>query len=188
MSDLAAALMVAIRVHAGQLDKQGEPYLLHVARVVESVGSERAKVLAALHDVAEDGDINRRDFEGIFAREGMWIANSVEVLTRSPGETYAEYIQGIADGHSSTWVAEIREVKLADLRDNLGRIPPQPEILGRAGTHQRTVCSVRHREWCSEWAPLKRRYEQAIKTLEGASGMLSSHPKGTEASDADLTK
>lgn len=26
MSDLAAALMIAVRVHAAQLDKAGEPY------------------------------------------------------------------------------------------------------------------------------------------------------------------
>jgi (p)ppGpp synthase/HD superfamily hydrolase len=155
MSDLAAALMVAIHVHADQRDKQGEPYLLHVLRVVEAVDGERAKVLAALHDVWEDAGVAALDPEEVFERDGIFIANSLEVLTRSKAETYAEYIQAIADGHSATWVAEIREVKLADLRDNLGRIPPVDAT------------------WVTDseaksWASLKVRYEKAIATLEGA--------------------
>lgn len=159
MNDLAQALMVAIRVHAGQVDKQGEPYLLHVLRVMEAVQSERAKVLAALHDVIEDGDLSWWDLEGLFA-EGMYIANSVEVLTHGPGESYVEYIEGIADGHSSTWFAECREVKLADLRDNLGRMPEVPGV-DATGTGSRPTRD--------EWASLRRRYEKAIATLESVS-------------------
>lgn len=141
MSDLAQALMIAIKVHAGQVDKQGEPYLLHVLRVVEAVGSEREKILAALHDVIEDGE--GIDLEDIFEPDGMFIAGSIEVLTHYPeSETYAEYIESIKDGHSSTWVSEIQEVKLADLRDNLGRIPAD-----------------------TKWDSLRKRYEKAIKDL-----------------------
>jgi hypothetical protein len=51
------------------------------------------------------------------------------------------------------------EVKIADLRDNLGRIPTRlaPHVHGIA------------RSWAQEWAPLKRRYEKALQILEGAS-------------------
>jgi hypothetical protein len=163
MSDLSAALMIAIRVHAGQRDKRGEPYLLHVLRVVEAVEGERAKVLAALHDVLEDGpdDLDLEDRE-MFPENAMWIANSVEVLTRGPNETYAEYIDGIRDGHSSTWVAEIRQVKLAALRDNLGRIPG-PELLGSFAPVDRDAVAAK-------WASLKSLYEKAIDTLEPAAG------------------
>ena len=161
---LAKALMVAIRVHADQRDKQGEPYLLHVLRVVEAVGSERAKVLAALHDVWENGGASALDPEDLFTvEEGMFIANSLEVLTRSDSETYAEYIEGIRDGHSSTWVAEIREVKLADLRDNLERIPPEPPKLLSNPLSAKT-----YGEWKADWQPLKARYEKAIAVLTDA--------------------
>lgn len=171
MSDLTAALMVAIRVHAAQTDLQGAPYLLHVLRVVEAVDSERAKILAALHDVVEDGGPNFVALEDLFRDDGMFIANSVEVLTRESSETYADYIEDICDGHSGTWYAEVREVKLADLRDNLGRIPtysggPSGEMIGAN----------------PEWVSLKARYEKAIETLEGASRMLSSDLNGDEAS------
>lgn len=157
MNDLAQALMVAIRVHSGAVDKQGEPYLLHVLRVVEAVDNERAKILAALHDVVEDGEINPRIFEEIFEENGMFIANSVEILSRDPNETYIEYILNILDGHSSTWAAEIREVKLADLKDNLERIPPRPE--NEMGSLH--LCA----RWDSQWKSLVPRYEKAIKVL-----------------------
>lgn len=150
MDNLSQALMLAIRVHAGQTDKQGEPYLLHVLRVVEAVDSERAKVLAALHDVLEDNNRLDLDLEAMFD-DGMWVENSVEALTRDPSDTYQEYIEGIRAGHSSTWTSEIREVKVADLRDNLGRIPCKPHIQSN---------------WIREWFGLKRRYEKSLKILE----------------------
>ena len=53
---LARALQVAIRVHAGRVNKQDEPYLLHVERVVAAVGSYEAKIVAALHGVIEGGE------------------------------------------------------------------------------------------------------------------------------------
>lgn len=166
MGDLAQALLIAIRVHSAQTDRQGEPYLLHVFRVVEAVEGERAKVLAALHDVLEDGpaDLDLEDYE-MFPENAMWIANSVEVLTRTPEETYAEYIESIRDGHSSTWVAEVREVKLADLRDHLGRIPPLPSKILTMKARPEWLVKW-DREWEAQWGSLKARYQKAIATLE----------------------
>jgi hypothetical protein len=114
MSDLAAALSVAIRCHAGQLDKQGEPYLLHVLRVVEAV-SDEAKVVAALHDVCEDSDIGPMEVRracGLDRREFGALCN----LTRE-GESYVEYIDMIARCPLA------REVKLADLKDHMYNMP-----------------------------------------------------------------
>lgn len=150
---LAQALKVAIRVHAGQVDKQGEPYLLHVLRVVEAV-SDEAKVVAALHDVCEDSDLTPDTIASetpITHRE----QTDISFLTRKvvSGQSYQGYINVIA-GCSSGSLA--REVKLADLRDNLARIPPRlaPRVTGIA------------RSWDQEWASLKARYEKAIDTLE----------------------
>lgn len=165
MSDLAAALMIAIRVHAGQLDKQGEPYLLHVLRVVETV-SDEAKVVAALHDVGEDSDL------GIFnvAREAGLGRHELAALcsvSRVPGTTYAEYIARIFADEVGLPIA--REVKLADLRDNLGRIPDRPDD-DRPVVHATAFGlekTARPRDvWDSTWPSLKARYEKAIETLE----------------------
>ena len=155
MSDLATALMVAIRVHAGQVDKQGEPYLLHVLRVVEAV-SDEAKVVAALHDVLEDSALKVRDLS-LNVRLERDEQQALALLTRGDGEHYGDYIACIEEGEGIGGELA-REVKLADLRDNLGRIPPRPGGYLRAQI-----------EWDAEWGPLQRRYERAVKTLEASS-------------------
>jgi hypothetical protein len=161
MSDLAAALMVAIRVHADQRDKQGEPYLLHVLRVVEAV-SDEAKVVAALHDVLEDCSIKtmRRleaELPWISAAETMALC----ILTRRCARgTYANYINRISCSELA------REVKLADLRDNLERIPAQPAAHSGLG---RRASSEAHSNWLAEWGALRTRYEKAILVLSAGS-------------------
>jgi hypothetical protein len=164
--------MVAIRVHAGQVDKQGEPYLLHVLRVVEAVGDE-AKPLAALHDTVEDAETHLVGAR--LASEtgvGYW---DLVALTRSETGacekhcegTYADYIAHIAG--CGTPLA--REVKIADLRDNLGRIPPRESayeditLRPLVGEPVPTRLDLRE-EWDREWASLKARYEKALAVLE----------------------
>jgi hypothetical protein len=150
--------MVAIRVHAGQTDKQGEPYLLHVLRVVEAV-SDEAKVVAALHDVVEDGadDWLKGWSDGL----GYAEIAAVGLLTRdSATTTYATYIDrlAIAEGFAARLA---REVKLADLRDNLGRIPKcRPGFLV-------------HGVGADRWASLKARYERAIDVLSASKQQVS---------------
>lgn len=170
MSDLAAALPIAIKVHADQRDKQGEPYLLHVLRVVEAV-SDEAKVVAALHDVAEDGGGGYAGFpDDVFSRCGlaMWETFALEALTHDSADTYGEYIDKLICDRLGMDVA--REVKLADLRDNLGRIPPSPDD----PRHPTTMWTAEYtkadaeRAWHREWSALKTRYETAIATLEAA--------------------
>lgn len=170
MSDLAAALLVAIRVQGAQLDKSGDPYLWHVARVVEAV-SDEAKVVAALHDVIEDSDLlGIPDVVGLDGAEQA----AIDLLTRASDETYADYIEGITErarkdegkraqhrergiiDRSPSAAMLAREVKLVDLRDNLDRIPTVPEGYERRG------------EWIERWRDLKIRYEKAIETLEAS--------------------
>lgn len=176
MSDLAAALMVAIRVHAGQRDKQGEPYLLHVLRVVEAV-SDKAKVVAALHDCVEDGgDEGKRLVLGLDLTgcEGRVLA----LLSRNPREHYADYIARMATENATTWTDQnaillAREVKLADLRDNLGRIPLEPPLADSYlddsfGRVEEILDGGPHDEWKARWGSLKARYEKAIAVLVSA--------------------
>jgi (p)ppGpp synthase/HD superfamily hydrolase len=153
VSDLAAALMVAIGVHAGQFDKQGEPYLLHVLRVVEAASPE-AKVVAALHDVIEDGHLCLADVVGS-VHLSMAEEATLDLLTRRDDQTYSEYIERMRIGASARIA---REVKIADLRDNLGRIPPMPDGL---------VMQEAHNKWVREgWGSLQRRYTRALASLE----------------------
>lgn len=63
VGSLEHALTVAERLHRGQTDKLGAPYLLHVERVVERVAAiappgllDNCGAAAALHDTVEDCD------------------------------------------------------------------------------------------------------------------------------------
>lgn len=164
--DLAAALQIAIKVHADQCDKQGDPYLLHVLRVVEAV-SDEAKVVAALHDVLEDGPAEMWNV----LNDDDWLSGSelgaVELLTRLDGVEYARYIDNIAKGtgYPARAARLAREVKLADIRDNLGRIPPRPPSIA-AHPFTRQWEAERQAAWDSRWASLKARYTKALATLE----------------------
>jgi hypothetical protein len=161
VSDLAAALQIAIKVHAGQRDKQGAPYLLHVLRVVEAV-SDEAEPVAALHDVLEDHDLGVAALAPVRLSEVEWQA--LALLTRDKQEDYAHYIAQIASEDAGTWTHQkgvllARGVKLADLRDNLGRIPLPP-----SPAHPDGFAALAR--WQQEWQWLKVRYERAIATLE----------------------
>lgn len=103
--DLSEAIKLAATVHANQVDKNGEPYILHPLRVMLAQAGEVERVAAVLHDVVEDGDI--------LALFGEDVHAAVFALTRQEGEDYFDYVQRAGVNPVS------RAVKLADLRDNL---------------------------------------------------------------------
>jgi hypothetical protein len=159
VGDLAQALLIAIRVHAGQVDKQGAPYLLHVLRVTEAVSVE-AKVVAALHDVIEDGDYP--DWAITYAaRLSLREMDALKLLTRGDGVRYDDYIARLSGTDRPAIYRPAGcdlaiEVKLADLRDNLSRIPT-----GTVGTDNTPVEET-------HWGSLRKRYERALTILEAA--------------------
>jgi (p)ppGpp synthase/HD superfamily hydrolase len=107
------ALEFAVEHHAGQLDKQGKPYILHVLRVaLENFTncSENVFVAALLHDVVEDCGVKIGEIE---QRWGVRIADAVDHLSRRKGESYSAYIERLREDHIAV------RVKMADLTDNL---------------------------------------------------------------------
>jgi hypothetical protein len=118
------AQSLAERLYQGRSDLVGHPELDHPRRVAESV-SPRAKAVAWLHDVVEDGLIERYELtQTDLSYDELY---ALELLNRNrgslAGSTYMDYIREIA-----TWdglPGEIaREVKLADLNDNMTRDCP----------------------------------------------------------------
>lgn len=105
------AIMIATKVHAGQKDKAGAPYLLHVLRVMMSVEKMDERIVALLHDVVEDSETTIEEL----ANEGFSkkILRAVELLTKTEHKTYEDYIQEIKRNELA------RVVKLADLKDNM---------------------------------------------------------------------
>ena len=48
------AIKIAVEAHTGQVDKGGNPYILHPLRVLLSLNSEEERIVGVLHDVVED--------------------------------------------------------------------------------------------------------------------------------------
>lgn len=121
MSTLERAVAIAAEAHAGQVDKAGEPYLLHPLRVMLVVGFEEARIAAVLHDVVEDTPWTLEQLR----EEGFSdaVLRAVDGVTRRDDETYEEFVQRASEDPIAA------DVKLADIRDNLdlSRIPEPTE-------------------------------------------------------------
>ena len=108
---LEDAIVLARRAHSGQTDKAGKDYIEHPLRVMENCADDNAKIAAVLHDVVEDSDTTLDDLRAMnFAEE---VVEAVSLLTKSDGIEYSNYIAAIKNN------AVAREVKIADLRDNM---------------------------------------------------------------------
>ena len=110
---LGAALELAARAHAGQVDKAGHDYLSHPLRVAARVvdAGEEAVAVALLHDVVEDSDVDIEDL--VAAGFPEQVTEAVERLTRRDDEPHADAVRRAA----ADPLAAV--VKRADLADNL---------------------------------------------------------------------
>lgn len=117
MNALERAIQIASLAHAGQIDKGGEPYILHPLRVMFRMTTQELKVVAVLHDVVEDSEWTIEALE----KEGfpVQVLQALEALTKRPGE------DRISAAHRAAANPLARAVKLADNAENsdLSRIP-----------------------------------------------------------------
>lgn len=106
--DLARS--IATKAHEHQVDKIGQPYIGHPARVAERVrGDDAAEVVAWLHDVVEDTDVTLDDLRRHFP--GM-IVDAVDAISKRSGEPIDAYYARVVANPVA------RAVKLADIADN----------------------------------------------------------------------
>lgn len=105
------SIEIALYAHKGQLDKAGQPYILHPLRVALKLASEDEIIAAILHDVVEDSDYEIKDLEDAGFNET--VIKIVELMTRNKNVSYDEYI-----GRIKTYPPAVR-VKMADLEDNM---------------------------------------------------------------------
>jgi GTP diphosphokinase / guanosine-3',5'-bis(diphosphate) 3'-diphosphatase len=111
MSTLERAIEIAAHAHAGQLDKAGQPYILHPLRVMFGVQSPAERITAVLHDVVEDTSLTFDDLAG----EGFLsdIIEAVRALTKHEGESRIEAAKRAVQNPIA------RAVKLVDVADNM---------------------------------------------------------------------
>ena len=115
-STIEGAVNIAALCHEGLVDKAGQPYIFHLMRVATSVAPEYA-IPAVLHDILEDTTATPRLLRLYDVSEED--IRTIERLSRSAGESYAEYIQGIIQSQDQAAL----EIKMADLQDHLYKNP-----------------------------------------------------------------
>jgi (p)ppGpp synthase/HD superfamily hydrolase len=112
------ARALAQRLHAGQTDKAGEPYVEHLARVVDRLVSRfpdasAAEIEAAwLHDSLEDTEATPESL--LAAGVSAEAVRIVQAVTRPEGSAYLDWIAELARSGS---ISAVR-VKIADNEDN----------------------------------------------------------------------
>lgn len=119
LTDFAQAL--AIYLHDGQVDKQGEPYRSHLAfvvlKVMEKTNDEEVIAAAWLHDCIEDKKISMMSLRELVPNMTCEI---VLALTRRENETYDDYIGVLCEKFRQYQAyRHARLIKIADLRHNL---------------------------------------------------------------------
>lgn len=125
MSRLDKAIQLATEVHAGQVDKGGNPYILHPLRVMCAVEKQLVKInkdyvedylcVSVLHDVIEDYDESKYNIDEVCDLVhdcGDTVYLEVMTLTRVSGESWNKYINKVYG------MPMRRVVKIHDLEDN----------------------------------------------------------------------
>jgi (p)ppGpp synthase/HD superfamily hydrolase len=120
MPTLEHAIALAVEAHRGQVDKAGQPYILHPLRVMFRLETELERIVGVLHDVVEDTDLTFDDLRRMgYAEEAL---TALEGVTRRADETYEAFVErSLAQPVS-------RRVKRADLEDNLDIRRYLPEL------------------------------------------------------------
>ena len=108
---LEIAIELAIKHHRGQIDKGGNPYILHSLEVMNNVDRMESKIVAVLHDIIEDTECTVDTLREWGIDEDA--IESINALTHKEGMPYMEYITEISYDLIAT------EVKLADLKCNM---------------------------------------------------------------------
>lgn len=111
MSNIETAIAVAAAAHMGQVDKNGEPYILHPIRVMLAQTSSEAQIVGVMHDMIEDTDTTFNDVYSFGFDEQ--IVHALDAITRRDDEDYFDYVKRAGANEIA------RPVKVADLRDNL---------------------------------------------------------------------
>lgn len=140
-----AARLLAERVHAGAVDRYGQPLLDHVRRVAAQ-SPPQARAVAWLHEAFESSDLQPQDLRdaGLTAAQ----VRAIQLLTRTPSTdpaAYEAHVRRIAQA-SGTAGELARAVKRADLRDRL-----------------------RHQGACPSTAPARPPYRRALTVLGAGS-------------------
>lgn len=107
---LEKSIIFATEKHMGQVDKSGQPYILHPLRVMNNCPNIETKIVAVLHDVLEDTDTTKEDLLKFLPE---YLVNAIVAITKVDNEAYDDYLKRVGSDYYAT------QVKLMDLKDNM---------------------------------------------------------------------
>jgi (p)ppGpp synthase/HD superfamily hydrolase len=114
---LNKAIEIATRVHDGQFDKGGKPYIEHCLHVMRNVSDTEfgieAQIVGVLHDVLEDTDDYNSVFRELQENFSGKVVKAVVDLTKKKRESYNNYINRVKLNDLAV------VVKIQDLKHNM---------------------------------------------------------------------
>ncbi len=111
VNELDKAIAIACKAHEGQVDKAGQPYILHPLRLMLKFINQNERITAVLHDVVEDSDVSLKDLKAEGFSED--ILEAINCLSKKTGENYDDFILRISKNDLAS------AVKIEDIKDNL---------------------------------------------------------------------
>lgn len=111
MATLQRAIELAVLFHSKQVDKSGQPYILHPMRIMLWCSTEEERQAAIMHDLLEDTSLTIEDL----VKEGFsqTVIDCVEYLTRRENEKYSDFIERCCENPMAI------KIKLLDIADNM---------------------------------------------------------------------
>lgn len=129
-ASLEDAIALVANHFSGITDKSGQPYVLHCIRVMMGVEDLEAKIIGVMHDLVEDTPVTLDDLRSLGFSET--VVSGVDMMTHRPEVPYADYVVRLRENDLA------RQVKLADLRDNLAL----QRVLFRGGRLDRDLSRI----------------------------------------------
>lgn len=122
MSNIDAALSIAIKAHTGQTDRDDEAYILHPLAVGLMGKTDEERMAGFLHDVLEDSSITADELLDAGIPES--VVNALKLLTHDKNEPYSDYVERIIASNNPIAL----RVKFNDLTHNVKRGEAYPEL------------------------------------------------------------
>jgi len=118
--NLQRAIEIAVEAHKTDIDKGGNPYILHPLRLMMQMDTDDEKIVAVLHDVVEDhGEqwsmekIKAEGFPTSVIRGLESVTKMAEEESDASDDVYFSFVRRAAADPIG------RKVKFADIKDNL---------------------------------------------------------------------
>lgn len=148
MHPIDIALQIATKAHAGQVDRDGYPVILHPLTVGMMGHTDEERMAGFLHDVVEDTEYSFEDLLAAGIPAG--VVGALRLLTHEKTEPYMDYVQRIIDSGNPIAL----QVKYNDLQHNYARGKAYPDLQAKHGAAlEKVKAAIEHCSQISLYQP-----------------------------------